>query len=612
MILRLRVENWTNKESFDVKFKEGCNLIFGPNYSGKSSLLNAIFYSLTGTLPNELTPGIMVRKGVKEATIEIDFKDSKGKIYRIRRSIKTGRRKGDAHLYLLVGGGEWEEVVSGDKEVAEEILNRLGSGPNYLLRAIFMREGDIYRFLAKPEKGLQEEFTKILGIDRITHIAKELSRLGRDMKKEMTNLENKIWDVKEKVGGENTQNLEKKLGEIEKKIEELDRELVDKQEKRRKIDEKLSLTKKLEKLDLRIEELKGKMQNIIGDIPGDSNYMERLENLLKRKKSQLEDLKRKVDNLILDLKGLEIRVENLRAEIEKLGEVVMVCPLCERPMTKEEAKIVIGKKEKRITQLKIDISERQDTLKVKKRELHELEMEIDRLTRKKNDMEKVFEEIRSVNEERNVLRSMVCERREKIEKELYDINNQIENKKMERDKLLMEKGMVEEKIRASEVEIDKLEQKLRDLAHKHYVTSLFVKACEDTAEEISKSVLNRVKWEAANIWEKVRGGVWEVDWDKRLIPLLRRGDEEYLAEQLSGAEKIVLFIAMRIALAKHMGNPGFLVLDEPFEHLDEKNKNFLGEILLKLPGNGVGQLIVASCDEQSLSVKWDNITKLSS
>ena len=43
MLLRLRVENWANREFFEVRFKEGCNLVFGPNYSGKSSLLNAVF-----------------------------------------------------------------------------------------------------------------------------------------------------------------------------------------------------------------------------------------------------------------------------------------------------------------------------------------------------------------------------------------------------------------------------------------------------------------------------------------------------------------------------------------------------------------------------------------
>ena len=111
MILRLRVENWGNVERREVGFKEGFNLIFGPNYFGKSSLLNAIFYALVGSLPyKSLSPGDMVRKGAKEASIELDFMDVEGNAYRVRRILRAGRKKSNAFLYPLVDGEEREEI----------------------------------------------------------------------------------------------------------------------------------------------------------------------------------------------------------------------------------------------------------------------------------------------------------------------------------------------------------------------------------------------------------------------------------------------------------------------------------------------------------------------
>ena len=333
---------------------------------------------------------------------------------------------------------------------------------------------------------------------------------------------------------------------------------------------------------------------------------------LKVKVEELEDVTKEVDGLRVDVRSLKLKVDDLKMEIEKLKDVVTVCPTCERPMTREEAEVVIEKKEKRIEQLNADISKKRNMLKVKMEELDELKKLVSDLERKKRDLDSVLEEIRRINERRSGLRKIVKERREEIEEELHRIGSEVELKNRKRDRLLMEKGRIEERIKAFEVRLEELEHELRDLVHKHYVTDLFVRACSDTAKEVGRSVLDQVKREAASIWGKVRGGVWEVDWNKKLVPVLKSRSVEYVAEQLSGAEKIVLFVALRVALAKRLGNPGFLVFDEPVEHLDEKNKEFLKEILLKLPEEGIGQLVVASCDDWFLEAKWDNVIKLSS
>ena len=611
MLLRLKVENWANKEDFEVKFKEGCNLIFGPNYSGKSSLLNAAFYALTGILPHGLAPGFMVRKGAGEAVVELDFQDSKGDVYRVRRVIKAGRKKGDAHLYPLVNGEEREEIMSGDREVSEEVLKRLGVGLGYFLRVVFMREGDVYRFLTKPEKGLQEEFNRILGIDRVTFISKELSKLGRDMKRKIGDLERKIKDVRGKVGEESVEELERRLREIEEELGKLDQEIIEMSQRKKELDEKLRLIEELESLERKIGGLKKKMEDIVRDIPGEGGYRERLENFLKVKREEFENMKKEVEDLKVKIESLKLKVDDLKMEIEKLKDVITACPTCERPLTREEAKVVIKKKEKRIQQLNVDISEKKNMLKVKREELDVLKRFVADLEERKRDLDSVLEDIRKINERINELRRIVRERRGEVEKELRRIDSELKLMNTKRDELLIEKGKVKEKIEASKVKLEKLERKLKDLVHKHYVTELFVKACNNTAEEVGKFVLDQVKREAASIWGKVRGGVWEVDWDKKLLPFLKSGSVEYMAEQLSGAEKIVLFVALRVSLARRLGNPGFLIFDEPVEHLDEKNKEFLKEILLRLPEEGVKQLIVASCDERILEAKWDNVVKLS-
>ena len=44
--IRLKSFGCFDRRDFDLS--EGVNLIFGPNFSGKSTLVNAIFFALTG------------------------------------------------------------------------------------------------------------------------------------------------------------------------------------------------------------------------------------------------------------------------------------------------------------------------------------------------------------------------------------------------------------------------------------------------------------------------------------------------------------------------------------------------------------------------------------
>ena len=48
MIQKLRVENWGHFDSYEVDFSQGTNCLFGANQSGKTTLLNAICFGLTG------------------------------------------------------------------------------------------------------------------------------------------------------------------------------------------------------------------------------------------------------------------------------------------------------------------------------------------------------------------------------------------------------------------------------------------------------------------------------------------------------------------------------------------------------------------------------------
>jgi len=613
MILRLRVENWGNVERREVEFKEGFNLIFGPNYFGKSSLLNAIFYALVGGLPyKSLSPGDMVRKGAKEASIELDFMNVEGNAYRVRRILRAGRKKSNAFLYPLVDGEEREEIESGHDRVTQKILEILGVGKKYFLRAVFMREGDVYRFLTSPERGIQDEFNEILGIGKIVSIMNSVSEVKRELDRKVKDLEKEIASIEKVHISKSFEELSKELRDIESEINRLNSEIEALEGDKEKYEGMLKVFEEAEELESDLEKLKGEMENLTRGIPGEGGYETRLNNFLRMKEEEFNVLEKRVTDLRDDIKGLESKIEDLNEEIKKLSGVTAICPTCERPLTREEAEKVIEKKRKRIEELNTEISEKEKSFEDEKRKLDELRRLIDDLKGRKRELSRILELVKDINRRKAELKQRVKMRKSDVEKRLREISVEIEEKEKERDKLLTRKGAISKEIEMSKIKLDDLKKDLRNFVHKHHVTELFIRACDATAKEISKSALDRVKREVADIWGRIRGGVWEVDWDERLFLTLRSLDKEFVIEQLSGAEKILLSIALRVALAKYLGNPGFLIFDEPVEHLDETNKEYLKEILLKFPRNAVRQLIVASCDRVLLDAEWDNVIDLSS
>jgi DNA replication and repair protein RecF len=50
MLESIMIRNWKLFENLNFKFKPGLNFISGPNAIGKTSLLEAIYYAITGDL----------------------------------------------------------------------------------------------------------------------------------------------------------------------------------------------------------------------------------------------------------------------------------------------------------------------------------------------------------------------------------------------------------------------------------------------------------------------------------------------------------------------------------------------------------------------------------
>ena len=614
MILRLKLSNWGIITNQEFKFSKGKNLILGPNFSGKSSILNAIYFAITGALPSNLPPGEMVQKRESEAFVEMDFSTPNGETYRVRRRIGKGRKTAHANLYLIGEGEEKAEVETGGGEVTQAILDKLGIGEKYLLQAIFMREGDIYRTLTKPERGFKEELNKLLKVNRLSELAKAVKKIKGEIKKEIENLETKLVVTQGEEERKSVKDLEKQLEEIKKELEELNQKLTKIEEERENLRElEMSVDEALA-LDRKIAKLKDRYNEILSDSEVES--LEEIVQQVKDKENKLNEINEKITELKSIINSRKLEKEKIERDIQRLEEGIMgkrsICPTCEKPLTEAEARNVIRKKKKEISRIESDIKSRENKLESELRNIKQIQEKLSILKENKAILEGLNREIEELERKKRSITESITEPIEEVEKKIEELERKTEEIDDKREKLIYQRGQLEGMLTSQrDFERDILSD-LKKLYHKQHITEIILKAAEETAKDVAQRALEGVKKDVKTMWTEIHSGTWDIEFDdKKLLPIIKtKNNEKFVVEQLSGAEKVTLFVALRISFARNLGNPGFLIFDEPFEHLDDRNKKLLREVLSKISSTWINQVIVSSYEEDVKEDKWDNIIEL--
>jgi DNA repair exonuclease SbcCD ATPase subunit len=129
--------------------------------------------------------------------------------------------------------------------------------------------------------------------------------------------------------------------------------------------------------------------------------------------------------------------------------------------------------------------------------------------------------------------------------------------------------------------------------------NLLKKATQETVRIQREKKLDPVYEEIKNVWNELRKERQSsVRFDDKTIPVLYRGGAKFGFQQLSGGEKIALFTIVRTVLCRRFTRMGFMLLDEPLEHLDSGNRRLIVDFLVEAFEKGwVDQLLVTTFEE---------------
>jgi exonuclease SbcC len=164
MILdRLILKNFKRFRNDEIRFKDGITGILGNNGTGKSSIVQAIFFALYGVQATGIAADFIVSgfAGPKEkCEVRLDFRIG-GDNYTVLRTFKKGKTVSHDALFHQNG----KLMATGVSPVEEAVKRTLGMGPVDFKNTIYAGQKDLLTLLDNTPAKRKEWFQKALGID---------------------------------------------------------------------------------------------------------------------------------------------------------------------------------------------------------------------------------------------------------------------------------------------------------------------------------------------------------------------------------------------------------------------------------------------------------------
>jgi DNA repair exonuclease SbcCD ATPase subunit len=598
-------------ENKTVELDEGKNLIFGKNTSGKSSIAKAIAYGLTGKLPFQCDDPRKSTKKYTKIDLTVEVEDDKS--YLVRRSIPKGKKVKES--IFIYDAEESSKVLYTDEKAEDFLKQLLGLSSDVFERIIYMKEEDVYDFLANPENGVITEIDRLIGLEKAPEIIRSieelddiLNTLGREFYKSRHDIEKGI-DV--------SFNVDKKAGtkkQITKKIEGIKRQLSDLKEIRRALEEKDKLADRLSQIS-DILDVKEPMKF-------ESAVIEQKASTEKEKKN----IEKKISDIKTEIKKIDEEIQKKNAKFEQKETIIRIlkqqketddeksiCPTCAREMDPKLTREVISKLEKEMSILKqntkkilVKFKEKDTEKKAFEKKDLELEAQIKRLEALKREIEEHLQIIQQAD-------SMLSQFKDKDYPEtIKGVNEaitQLENKKEE---LAQEKGKIEGAEKVTKERVKELEQKENDIKHQQRICDLIIDAISESTKKLRADFSADVRLKAEEIWNQYKAETWKIDWDENLVPIAKPigGERELSAYKLSGSERFLILLAIRLAFLEQIEQFKLLIIDEPCQQLDDDNGQTFRDILTTMDKKAIAQSIVFTYNPTFLDGEWNKTIKL--
>jgi len=347
MIRSIELVDFLAHSNTKLDFDSGATVFVGDNGAGKSSIIDAITFSLFGESRLGIKKKGLIRRGSNQGYAKIEF-SANGKNYQAIRKIDskgtlTAQFAEDVNGKLIpIAEGERKQF---GESMTKHVEETLGMDFEKLKIASIVQQGELSSIIKAKPKEFKELLNTIIGIDKLDTALASMRTVQREFRS----------TIREKFGYDDTQLqlLENKIAEYENeyknaqpKLEQLDVEkkeqelLISKLEKQ--IQNDSTKESQLKDLESRKKEWQEYAKDVIKSIQNEVAEKEEIVNECKpcfaisKNKNEIESEINKtqkklsvIESELNDLEKKQVRLEEHEELAEKLVLKDGKCPVCD-------------------------------------------------------------------------------------------------------------------------------------------------------------------------------------------------------------------------------------------------------------------------------------------
>ncbi len=607
MIRSIRIINWKGYDEIYLTFHDGLNFLVGPNRIGKTSILDAICFAFFGDINasaiyQNLTYKDLIRKHDRDMDISLSFSPLGKDQYIIRRmhSAHNNRKSCILSKNGNILSKQWDEASA-------KILDLYETSKLFFQRILLLSEGDTFAYSTQPPgEGLTKHIENSLGIDRMENLRANLSKLRRSFEVEV-----KKWKEKLDKMIESTPDDKKRTQELRIQLEALQKDKDQISDTVDRLNKEIgAFNSDLNSLNSLISEAKKvaeKWTEYFGELPENYEYLGAIEGYRKSFENEKTGLFDKRDSIRDELAWLSAQEESQKNILELVKPLEdthaeILCPVCKRPLNMEMVQGIKNECLNRLNEIDMRMKEKKSQVPAVERKIREISTKLGTLQITETKVHSLIKQ-QPASLSLQVLESNLSKSIERINIEENKVDKFKAQLKEKNDKIIsVEKELTQLQKKVAEHEKLQAMTSLIGSTKSQYISQLFRDSLESSLSEQRKKLLEPLTEELSSMWSIFLGlkVVVELAEDAQLVMIDQQTGNRLEFPQMSGGEKTALLIFTQMVLSKYFSNADFMLLDEPLEHLDAKNRWALIKFLVDTTKRGYPKQLIVTTFEETL------------
>jgi len=317
---RIAMESFKCYDDADLTFDPGVTVIHGLNGSGKSSLLEACFFTLYGSKAIDENLEDVVTIGADDCTVELWFAHAGGEYHLTRRVRNTGERATTAKCVLETP----DDTFEGARAVRRRVTELLRMDSEAFVNCAYVRQGEVNKLINASASDRQDMLDDLLQLGKLEAYRERASDARVGVKRVRDDKQSRLDQLDDQIAAKEEKGLHERLNALETELSETTAEIERIEGQRETAAETLeqatAVLAEYEERREQLSDLTGDIEALESEITETERERESLKERISTLQAEREELTTERDEKIAETALAEPDRQRVDARIDNLGE----------------------------------------------------------------------------------------------------------------------------------------------------------------------------------------------------------------------------------------------------------------------------------------------------